>query len=299
MTHPKTWSETRGELPQGLSDSAIELVRTATAPARHKARVDATIEAALQAVCDVPDRATRRECRLAEVLCMIDARGQGGGIIGRGQSKTDRLAAFAGLGSGRRNACDGAAYMAALDDARRELGKAARTVILEIGHRVLEGAVSCISEQSAVAFLGRRLLWDESSLSAREYARIRLAEAGAYLSTCMVDTRPQAADELMAWDRCYGCLRLRASELPRWISQLCHEYCDDAFGSRPWNQILRTEMCRDMRALCEEARDVPVGGSTSDVMATWDDSDGTTVCLVVSGNDIVRVYPSHISCDRA
>jgi len=52
VTTTPTWAASRDALPEGLSDEALELIRRATAPARHEARVIAAAEAALEATAD-------------------------------------------------------------------------------------------------------------------------------------------------------------------------------------------------------------------------------------------------------
>jgi hypothetical protein len=302
-----TWNKQRETLPPGLSGTAVELIRLATAPARHQARVDATIEAALQAVCAEPGVATRRECRLAEVLCAIDLHGRGGGLLGRGMPSTSRLAAFGSLGSGRRNAGDGAAYMAALAEAERLLGDYAVSYGPCRWHgRDVSGPACRITEQAAVAFLGRRVLWDESSLAAREYARMRLAETAVRPMAVAIMAgedvherwRSDHARQLIAWDRCYQCLGLRGAHLPTWLARLCRELCADTFDTRHVSAVVRAEMERDLRATCGWV--VSEGISSPECSVLWSDEreDGTQVCTVVAGSDIVRVHPTHVECDR-
>lgn len=121
----KTWKEYASELPESLSDETQELIRKTTASERHRARVHATIRAALAAVT-VEENARcpgTQECVSAADLLAIDRNGIGGpagcgnGYHDGGNGKTARMPAFAGLGSGRHHAGDGGAYAAAAKEA--------------------------------------------------------------------------------------------------------------------------------------------------------------------------------------
>src|SRR5690606_29811356 len=131
----KTWKDLREQLPGDLSDDAVELIRRATAPERHKQRVNATVDAALTAVLEIyssPDLELRRVtpfvCRLAATLIALDVNGTGGRYNAGGDfAATARMSWARALGKGRRQASDGAAWMAAAADAQSLLlGRAAR-----------------------------------------------------------------------------------------------------------------------------------------------------------------------------
>jgi len=110
-----TWKETRESLGEGLSEETVEIVRRATAQQRHEARVEATRQAALDAVHDF---------RLAGVLCMLEVNGHGGplGMGGHlGLRATLRAQWARGLGSGRAQAGDGPAWDEAIRAAAHDL----------------------------------------------------------------------------------------------------------------------------------------------------------------------------------
>lgn len=105
----KTWAETLNELRvMGADDALIALTKRATGPARHRARVDATL-AALPAGLAL--------AALAWELC-ADLNGTGGrlGLGGNGRATT-RAAWAQGLGKGRWCASDGPAYASASEAA--------------------------------------------------------------------------------------------------------------------------------------------------------------------------------------
>jgi len=104
----KTAKQTREDfLASGLSAAATELLVKASAYQRHAARVQATLDAAVDAVgCFAP------------WAILLDLHGTNGafGSGGRG-SASQRNPVFADLGKGRWQASDGAAYRAAARDA--------------------------------------------------------------------------------------------------------------------------------------------------------------------------------------
>src|SRR5690554_6686769 len=112
MQQLKTWKDLRSQLPGGLSEDSVELVRRATAPARHEQRVTATIDAALTAVLEIyssPDLEVRRVtpfvCRMAACLIALDRNGTGGRYgAGGGSAATERMSWARALGKGRRQA---------------------------------------------------------------------------------------------------------------------------------------------------------------------------------------------------
>jgi len=118
MVTPTTWKELRQALPADLSQSAAEEIRLLTAGERHRARRDAAAAAALAWVDgrihgqDAPDRLT-----LAAGICAAEALGLYGGGRGNPGAATLRHPAFQALGSGRRQARDGAAWTAAIEAA--------------------------------------------------------------------------------------------------------------------------------------------------------------------------------------
>lgn len=105
-------------LEAGGSEEAADLAVKATAPARHRTRVEATYRAALAWGEDVthdPDRGdpVQHGHLHAALLLALDAIGEGGDVEGGSEPTSARLTAFARLGKGRRGASDGGAWMAA------------------------------------------------------------------------------------------------------------------------------------------------------------------------------------------
>lgn len=94
------------------------------AGARHQARVGATVEAAANAAKRLieaggvtsPDGGTPSTEAVAEMVIALDLIGVGGSGDAEGLG-TDRLPCFSTLGKGRKQARDGAAWMAALEAA--------------------------------------------------------------------------------------------------------------------------------------------------------------------------------------
>src|SRR5690606_2259544 len=136
----KTWKDLREQLPAGLSEDSVELIRRATAPMRHEKRVNATIDAALTAVLEIyssPDLDVRRVtpfvCRVAACLIAFDRNGAGGRYgAGGGGAATDRMSWARSLGKGRRQASDGSAWLAAAADAESILlDRAARPEVYD------------------------------------------------------------------------------------------------------------------------------------------------------------------------
>jgi hypothetical protein len=100
----------------GVEGPAADLIIKAGAPARHEARVKATIAAAYAATTTQvgKDGEFGRACHAASAAATILADMIGiGGELGLTGAATSRLPAFSGLGTGRKQAGDGAAYMAA------------------------------------------------------------------------------------------------------------------------------------------------------------------------------------------
>ena len=104
-----TWAQTRERLGLPAEGPATELARRVTAPARHEARIAATIAAATDAACSAAAVG-------AAALILADLVGEGGplgcGFL-LGTGRTARAGWAAGLGSGRWQAADGEAYRAA------------------------------------------------------------------------------------------------------------------------------------------------------------------------------------------
>lgn len=92
--------------------AAADVVARATAPARHEARVVATIEAADALVREAGLEPT---ATLTATVLVLDHNGVGGHLGGGRHEATPRL--LNGLGKGRWQARDGGAYEAALKDA--------------------------------------------------------------------------------------------------------------------------------------------------------------------------------------
>jgi len=107
-----TWKEIEGRL-DGVSDGAREIIRRATAPARHEWRVSEAIQAARKWISD--DEFLRPFGNLAAwALLKFETMGlYGGGPANPGQGTT-RHEAFRGLGKGRRHASDGDVWTAAI-----------------------------------------------------------------------------------------------------------------------------------------------------------------------------------------
>lgn len=107
----------------GRGSASAELIRTATSGSRHNARVVATFSAALLAQYQwgwrgedlSPSRA------LTAMALLVDRLGQGG-PRGLGFGSSQRDGSFMCLGSGRRQANDGAAWGGALESAVEFLG---------------------------------------------------------------------------------------------------------------------------------------------------------------------------------
>jgi len=124
-----TWAELEGTLPEGLSPATRETIKKATAPERHRARVDATIAAA-QAGADAAwarvDVKPTQEQR-AGLTCMLvtlDLSGPRWRAALGGPGTTMRMSWASGLGKGRWLATDGDAYRAAAEEAERALREA-------------------------------------------------------------------------------------------------------------------------------------------------------------------------------
>lgn len=100
----------------GRGSASAELIRKATSGSRHNARVMATFAAAMLSQYKWgwrgADRAPSRA--LTAMALLVDRLGQGG-PRGLGLGSSQREGAFACLGSGRRQANDGAAWGAALE----------------------------------------------------------------------------------------------------------------------------------------------------------------------------------------
>jgi hypothetical protein len=150
------WEPVRARLNEaGVSPDLIERARRATAPARHRARTEATLAAA-RATGPLPpgDEVIR-----AAVLIAADLNGVGG-YAGAGSStgdcKTTRMAWASRLGKGRWNATDGAAWRGAAEAALQYLD--ARWMVVEGELRLAVGAhgacdSACDSAVSAFEWL--------------------------------------------------------------------------------------------------------------------------------------------------
>jgi hypothetical protein len=108
----KTWNETLGALGLRQGTESAELVRRATAPARHAARVACTLAAVREFLG--PDHTDAE--MVAELLCDLNGIGGPFGAGGFGAATVRRPWASA-LGKGRRRASDGPAWMAAVESA--------------------------------------------------------------------------------------------------------------------------------------------------------------------------------------
>lgn len=228
-----TWKDLREQLPSDLSDDAVELIRRATAPMRHEKRVNATVDAALTAVLEIyssPDLELRRVtpfmCRIAATLIALDRNGTGGPHnAGGGFAATARMSWARGLGKGRRQASDGAAWMAAAADAESLLlGSAARPE--EYSHPAVGWSWHPYrgpdSPPEYQGFIGpddvtravREAVCGDDLEFARSYCRARIVELAHNLqnaSTCVVfaprqvdsphrDYRAELRAEIAAWD---------------------------------------------------------------------------------------------------
>ena len=90
----------------GVTGPAAELVLRATAPVRHKARVQAVLDACGSAAATL-------------LVAILDLVGIGGWAGGTGEA-TDRHPMLSGLGKGRKQATDGDAWTAAIKEAARK-----------------------------------------------------------------------------------------------------------------------------------------------------------------------------------
>jgi hypothetical protein len=112
----KTKSELTSAFP-GIGEDALSVIQRVTAPARHAARVDAASAAARRWVNDLSGRESindwERGARAA-LLCYLEAKGLYGGGLREPGAGTQRHPTFRSLGSGRRQAMDGAAWTAAI-----------------------------------------------------------------------------------------------------------------------------------------------------------------------------------------
>jgi hypothetical protein len=93
----------------GFQGPALELITHAGATFRHKSRVDDTLEAALEAAGN--------RCELTAAFMIAIDLGGIGGALGLSGESTVRAPMFQGLGKGRWQASDGAAYRAAAEEA--------------------------------------------------------------------------------------------------------------------------------------------------------------------------------------
>jgi hypothetical protein len=113
----ETWKELKDRL--GLPPAAAELVRRASAPARHEERIKAAMAAAKEGLSEEGIGAGRAIMRaLAEVI------GTGGHLgLGGEVRSSQRMGCFSHLGKGRAQATDGPAWSAALADALHRLAQ--------------------------------------------------------------------------------------------------------------------------------------------------------------------------------
>lgn len=107
----------------GFTGFAVDLVVSAGAPARHSARVAIAIEAALDAAAGAGGT-WARDPGLAAVLCRWEVAGSGGHLGALGGATT-RAPWARCLGKGRRQASDGAAWTAAIEEAGETLANEA------------------------------------------------------------------------------------------------------------------------------------------------------------------------------
>lgn len=127
----ETWKETRERLGLPETGTAAEIVRRATAPARHEARIEATLAAVRS---HLGDDAINPAAVVAELIA--DLNGVGGPFgAGMGAATWRRPWARA-LGSGRWQAADGWAYMAAAVEALHRSHQGSRVTVAPAGRRV-------------------------------------------------------------------------------------------------------------------------------------------------------------------
>lgn len=121
----------------GVEGAALAALLKHTAPARHKGRVERALQAAMEGAAKVLASARRADfdpatinggdqaeesavAHVAALLLALDILGVGGHADAEGAS-TERLRPFSGLGKGRKQASDGAAWSAAIQEAAGEL----------------------------------------------------------------------------------------------------------------------------------------------------------------------------------
>lgn len=112
----------------GINGSALKNILAETASERHQSRVEdvkntvivAAKIAVFGSVENAPDDNFGIVDAVASGLCLLDYIGIGGKMGVQGASTT-RLACFAKLGKGRKQARDGGAWSAAIEEAGREL----------------------------------------------------------------------------------------------------------------------------------------------------------------------------------
>jgi len=218
----KTWKDLREQLPAGLSEDSVDLIRRATAPERHERRIQATIDAALKAVLEIyssPDLELRRVtpfvCRMAATLIALDRNGTGGRYgAGGGGAATDRMSWARELGKGRRQASDGPAWMAAAADAESLLlDRAARPEAYDhpaVGWswhpwRGPDSPPECqgpIGPDDVIRAVREAVCGDDLAF-ARSYCRARLIDRAQRLpnaSDAYRDYRAELRAEIAAWD---------------------------------------------------------------------------------------------------
>ena len=148
----------------GVAGAALELVLKCTAPARHMARVNATVAAAMAAADGSAPQAA--------ILVASDLVGQGGqrgwGALsaGWGMAQSARAPWAAGLGSGRWQAADGAAYRAAGQAAFLALAGGCQLGIaeLDLPYCVGQGAIPGSLRNLLVGLLAQSLRAEGVSL---------------------------------------------------------------------------------------------------------------------------------------
>lgn len=120
MDNPGTWQARDESLPEELPFEAREAIRKATAGPRHSWRVEqarfAAQDMALNMLATEPGKVAAEPLALATAFAATVERHGVGGPFGISGAATDRLPAFSHLGKGRKQATDGAAWDAAIDE---------------------------------------------------------------------------------------------------------------------------------------------------------------------------------------
>lgn len=186
-SHVPTWRDIEDRL-DGVSGNAREIIRRATAPARHEWRVNEAIKAARKWINE--DEFLRPMGNLAAwALLKLESLGlYGGGPANPGQG-TLRHAAFRGLGKGRRQASDGDVWTAAIRCAADRLWENGYELqMTDGGIRVCDGNGS--------SFMADLLLGREEHLNAVLHL-LRDSYPLEFSAECVV-TAAKAVDAILA-----------------------------------------------------------------------------------------------------